>query len=419
MKNLLVLLVVFIIAFQSATVFALNSSKITNIFEKQIKLIEDRKITSKRKILLLENIVKKLERTIKNEKNNEKVDLYNWFIKILKEKIQILKSSDTAVSSHDQTKDLKVNKSTWWENRRESNIESSESTINIEEIKNKYQNMISPKKEEFWYCYLTYYQTVDWKTQKNHDKLSTKKFDKYSINDLNSCADLCREVAVKWTNWFSCSLESEKFFLPIQMSFAKLVNEGVSVNPIKNIKNPEMYVIGVYEGMWGSWQWALWNPGKVKVTVSKNLWVLVLSSYESVEWDITLTPGIVVEHIITNWYYNQKVIWNGNIPVTQISVENGNVYNGSSDDPKTDYLWTFYQVWQVCTEYTETIYEEPKLNNLWQIDTNTERKIIGTRPAKSCQKDYYPNANKILKRLTGLVVTWFNGTYTGESFEIK
>ncbi len=92
----------------------------------------------------------------------------------------------------------------------------------------------------------------------------------------------------------------------------------------------EVHLVGVYEA--NSNHRAGYHPSgqvEVKVTRQDKPIILALSSYEPVEWNIQLEPGVVVEKVILNGYHDQKVIGISGIPIEEYSYEETGRYLGN------------------------------------------------------------------------------------------
>ncbi len=293
----------------------------------------------------------------------------------------------------------------------------SEDDIDLNAIKEKIKNENAPSAAEpkrLGYCY-AYKMMVNEKT-----KLSNSTYDMDNVDDLNKCADKCKTV-IGDQDRYMCTIdgyEPPNYTQTINVNFSKIVPGGNRVTPIQWIQNKEMEIIWVYKGKWFESHWVISTPGKINVKVSKNLWVLVLSAYEYTEWNLEIPDGITVERIITNGYYNQTIKGNKKIPVTEISVENGNVTNDNANDPNTDWLGVLLSDKPDCITVKIKVYEDltPEILAKW---SSYERKVVGEQEIKDCQKFSYPNAVTILKRLTWLQVTGFQWASTGEYFEVK
>lgn len=380
-------------------------NNISNKYKEKIQTImnnffittEKKDTTNKEKIEKYENLHKKINKNIWTEKNPTKIQLYTFILDILDKKIQEIK---------------------WeieWENDDDL-INDIQEEVNLSLIKEKISTTNSEKQVWVWYCTLKKISSYPFEIT----KLSTKLIDFYKNTDSENCARMCREV-ISWKERYSCSVSNEnpKFDFGLNLGFEKQNLKNISIEPIKNIKNKDMFFIWIYEWTWNEWQWINWTPWIVHVKVSKNLWVLVLSAYDKTEWILDIVSWVTIDHIITNWYYNQIVKWNNNIPVTQISVENGNVFNASSDDKKTDWFWVINSEKPDCSTYMQSIYEQLNPIELKEKWPGYIPKKIWEKEVTSCQKDFYPLAKEKLKRITWLEINWFAWEYTWDSFEVK
>ncbi len=256
--------------------------------------------------------------------------------------------------------------------------------------------------------------------ESNYLLLLSDWMDTWSTSDKEKCASACRESIGKSTGymclikWWDGTDLSPKFNVSLNLA---MENQGqdegnpTSIKSIWAVSNKTMHVIGVYEGKWYKEQWSQVTPGKVSVRVTKSIGVLVLSAYSKTEWTLDIPSWVTIEQIITNGYYNQIVIWNGTIPVKQISIENNN---------STDWLGAPYSEKPECTIMTVGVYETLPLPGMPGYKEGAIAKKIGERDEKHCERDFYElSTKKNLKRLTSLDITSFQGTYTGESFEVK
>ena len=105
-------------------------------------------------------------------------------------------------------------------------------------------------------------------------------------------------------------------------------------------QNQELHFIGVYESH--SKHSGNHHPTgtiNVKIERKNKPIILALSSYEPVEWNVILAPGVVVEKIILNGYHDQSVVGVSQIPVEEFSYEEtgnylGLVYRWDDGDPR-------------------------------------------------------------------------------------
>jgi hypothetical protein len=149
----------------------------------------------------------------------------------------------------------------------------------------------------------------------------------------------------------------------------------------------EVHAVGVYEGtlLGGAERGLPMHPtGNVTVKVNRPATrpvVLVLTSYEPVEWKIEAPKGAVVR-VITSGYYNQQVVGlDKDVPVAASS------FVGNDKE----YFYAYKQA-------------EP----------------LGARDdeRKETQKNY-EKLERIVKERTKREIKSFQGAYTGASFEIK
>ncbi|HAN74013.1 MAG TPA: hypothetical protein DCQ63_06780 [Planktothrix sp. UBA8402] len=91
---------------------------------------------------------------------------------------------------------------------------------------------------------------------------------------------------------------------------------------IKTSQSKELHLIGVYEA----------NPnhngnahasGTVSVNINRQNQpiILALSSYEPITWKLNIKPGVIIEKIILNGYYDQNIIGVSGIPIQEYSQE--------------------------------------------------------------------------------------------------
>ena len=84
---------------------------------------------------------------------------------------------------------------------------------------------------------------------------------------------------------------------------------------------PEIHMIGLYEA--SSSHHAI-APAKVQVTYSGAPIILVLTSYEPVEWHIEASPDVQIDQVIVSGYYEQRVKGlPDSVPVWEESRDNG------------------------------------------------------------------------------------------------
>lgn len=110
---------------------------------------------------------------------------------------------------------------------------------------------------------------------------------------------------------------------PASVSFPMNCGPGGYVSSNYTLQDPgysvEMHVIGVYEGL----------QGKVEVVVkpTPKPVILVLSSYESVSWQITLSAGAALDSVVLQGYDPQSVLGvPANVPVTSRSFNEACAY---------------------------------------------------------------------------------------------
>lgn len=149
----------------------------------------------------------------------------------------------------------------------------------------------------------------------------------------------------------------------------------------------EVHAVGVYEGTLpgGAQRGFRMHPtGTVTVKVNRPATrpvVLVLTSYEPVQWNIDAPQGTVLR-VITSGYYKQQVTGlDKDVPVASSSHEGGD----------NEYFYAYAQA-------------APP----------------GARPEEQQEtKEKYERLQKIVKEQTKRELKSLQGTYTGASFEIK
>jgi hypothetical protein len=155
----------------------------------------------------------------------------------------------------------------------------------------------------------------------------------------------------------------------------------------KRATTPAMvHVVGVYEGTyWNKARFGFRLPQQGTVTVKvgdvKGPVILVLTSYEPVLWQVEAPRGTVVQ-VIASGYYKQAVEGlNRSVPVTLIS------YEGKD------------------REYFYAYRKEARLDESDHEREETKRK--------------YDRLVERVKALTGRGITNFQGTYSGDTFEVR
>lgn len=99
--------------------------------------------------------------------------------------------------------------------------------------------------------------------------------------------------------------------------------------------NKQLHLIGVYEAR-SDHRGGIHPTGTVDVKIERQNqpMILALSSYEPVQWNVTLGPGVNLEKIIINGYHDQKVSGVSGIPIEEFSYEGTGNYFG-----KFAYKW--------------------------------------------------------------------------------
>jgi hypothetical protein len=149
----------------------------------------------------------------------------------------------------------------------------------------------------------------------------------------------------------------------------------------------EVHAVGVYEGTLsgGAQRGFRMHPtGTVTVKVNRPATrpvVLVLTSYEPVEWKIDAPKGAVVR-VITSGYYKQQVTGlDKDVPVASSSHEGGD----------KEYFYAYTQA-------------APPGAREYEVKETQEK---------------YEKLERIVKDRTKREIKSFQGSYTGDSFEIK
>jgi hypothetical protein len=84
----------------------------------------------------------------------------------------------------------------------------------------------------------------------------------------------------------------------------------------------ELHLVGVYEShSYHSGNHHPTGEAQVRVTRQGKPIILALSSYEPVNWNIQVEPGVEIEKIIVNGYHDQKVTGISGIPIEEYSHE--------------------------------------------------------------------------------------------------
>ncbi len=89
-----------------------------------------------------------------------------------------------------------------------------------------------------------------------------------------------------------------------------------------SVGNQELHLISVYEARWDH-RGAYHPRGQIDIRVERTELpiVLALSSYEPVEWNLSKAPGVKIEKIILNGYYDQTIVGADGISVEEYSYE--------------------------------------------------------------------------------------------------
>lgn len=99
--------------------------------------------------------------------------------------------------------------------------------------------------------------------------------------------------------------------------------------------NKELHLIGVYEAR-SDHQGEYHPTGTIDIKIERQdrPIILVLSSYEAVQWNVYLKSGVNLEKIIVNGYHDQKVSGVSDIPIEEFSYQETGNYLG-----KFAYRW--------------------------------------------------------------------------------
>ncbi|MEB3343630.1 hypothetical protein [Okeania sp.] len=123
-------------------------------------------------------------------------------------------------------------------------------------------------------------------------------------------------------------------------------------------RNKELHLIGVYEA--SSDHKGRYHPtGIINVSIERQNQpiILALSSYEPVDWNLSLGKDVKIEKIIINGYHDQKISGVSGIPIEEFS------YEGTGK-----YLGEFVYKWNKLSPNSETVSLVTKLEKL--TDTN-------------------------------------------------
>ncbi|WRH67493.1 MAG: hypothetical protein RSE13_03640 [Planktothrix sp. GU0601_MAG3] len=91
---------------------------------------------------------------------------------------------------------------------------------------------------------------------------------------------------------------------------------------IKTSQSKELHLIGVYEAN-PNHSGNQRSPGTISVNINRQNQpiILALSSYEPVNWKLNIQPGVIIEKIILNGYYDQNIVGVSGIPIQEYSQE--------------------------------------------------------------------------------------------------
>lgn len=86
------------------------------------------------------------------------------------------------------------------------------------------------------------------------------------------------------------------------------------------VQDRELHLISIYEARWDH-SGAYHPTGQVDIRVERRDQpiTLALSAYEPVQWNLSTAPGVKIEKIIINGYYDQSVVGAEGIPVEEYS----------------------------------------------------------------------------------------------------
>ncbi len=104
------------------------------------------------------------------------------------------------------------------------------------------------------------------------------------------------------------------------LTIATPISSGIFAETLES--SLELYVLGVYEGHTHKY-------GKVTVFVAPQDYpiALLLTAYESVDWQIELEPGAQLTRVFLNGYHEQRVSGlPAHIPIQNNSYERGTTY---------------------------------------------------------------------------------------------
>ncbi|VXD18263.1 conserved hypothetical protein [Planktothrix serta PCC 8927] len=90
-------------------------------------------------------------------------------------------------------------------------------------------------------------------------------------------------------------------------------------------QSKELHLIGVYEAH-PNHSGNDHSSGTISVEINRQNQpiILALSAYEPVTWEVNVKPGVILEKIILNGYYDQKIIGVSGIPIEEYSQEGTN-----------------------------------------------------------------------------------------------
>ncbi|MEL7037352.1 MAG: hypothetical protein AAFO04_17285 [Cyanobacteria bacterium J06592_8] len=187
-------------------------------------------------------------------------------------------------------------------------------------------------------------------------------------------------VGGTWSSLFSPSAEQKQALQPVATT-PIVPNSSCGVGGSQDFSafvnltdgDRELHLVGVYE----SHRYHRRNDhpvGEAQVKVSRRgkPIILALSSYEPVNWNIQVEPGVEIEKIILNGYHDQKVTGVSGVPIEEYSYEDTGKYLG------------------------DFVYQWSSVN-----------------PQKT------PALVSQLNQLTGTQLTSFQGCYRGNQFEIQ
>lgn len=211
-----------------------------------------------------------------------------------------------------------------------------------------------------------------------------------------------------------------------QLNAFKELYNGKFTNPSE--QSTELQMVGLYGPRSGDWDQKNGPAVNVHITYTGAPIVLVLSSYESVIWKLSIDPGVRIKHVFASGYYRQKV--DGvplGVPVWTSSYEESQ--DATDDSERKPYFYAYSKTENSFAEALQILKTLSKLSlRTFEGQYSAEGKTITVGPSDKIwraqqvlfrMKDLYAKANTKAERELANVVQQFSfeGAYSTGDFQ--